>query len=405
MGSRPAARRGQISGDTAFWLVGTMLVLMLLSASAPSPMYGLYQQRWGFSDAVLTVVFAIYALAVLAGLLAFGSLSDAIGRRRVLLISLSVMMVSMVIFITAQGVAALLVARAVQGLAVGLATGAMGAALIELTPPGAPGRGTLVNASGPTLGLALGGIGAGVLVQYAPAPTVLVYVLMLAGFAVIFAGVWMMPETVTGTGGGFRPHRVHIPKAVHSRFALLSLGLIAIWAVGGFYLSLGPSLVMKLLESGDRLLGGLVIAILAGVATIGQLVAHNWSERRSLILGLVLLLAGLGSILLTLAVNWPVIFFLGTAVLGLGWGLAFLGVFRSMAALAEPAHRGELLAGVYVVAYLAMSVPSISAGLITDQVGLHQATAIFVGVVAAVCAAALAGSVRSVRAGGDSAVV
>ncbi|MDF5752059.1 MFS transporter [Spongiactinospora sp. TRM90649] len=394
MTSVERAGAARLSHGAAFWLVGAMLVLMLYSASAPSPLYGVYQRQWGFSDSTLTVVFGIYALTVLIGLLGFGSLSDALGRRRVLLGSLAVMIASMVIFILAQGVPALLAARAVQGLAVGLATGAMGAALLELAPSGAPGRGTLVNATGPTLGLALGGLGAGLLVQYAPAPTVMTYAIMLAGFLVLFAGVLLMPETAPGAGGPvrIRPHRVRVPRSAHRSFAVLSLGLIAIWAVGGFYLSLGPSLVRDLLDTDDRLIGGLVIAILAGVAAAGQMVAHNWPARRPLVLGLVLLLAGLGAILLTLAVVWPPIFFVGTAVLGLGWGLAFLGVFRSMAALAEPAHRGELLAAVYVVAYLAMSVPAISAGLVTDRLGLHQATTIFILAVAVVCLAALAGS-------------
>jgi len=389
LSSRAVAK---ISPNTAFWVVGAMAVLLLFSASAPSPLYGVYQQRWGFSSAVLTIVFAIYALTVLAGLLAFGSLSDVIGRRKVLLTALVVMMASMVIFITAQGVASLLVAMAVQGLAVGLATGAMGAALIELTPPAAPGRGTLVNATGPAIGLALGALGAGALVQYAPAPTVLVYAMMLTGFVALFAGILAMPETAPGATGRFRPHRVHIPRAVHRDFALLSLAMVAMWAVGGFYLSLGPSLVRALLESDGRLLGGLMIALLTGVGALGQITAHNWAPRRALLWGLALLLAGLGSILLTLSLRSPVVFFAGTAVLGLGWGLTFLGAFRSMAALAEPAHRSELLAGVYIVSYLAMSVPAISAGLVADQLGLHQATRIFIAVVAAICALALAGN-------------
>lgn len=128
-----AAPRG-----SGFWVVGAVLVLLMLSSSVPSALYVLYQERWGLSSGMITVVFALYAVTVLIGLLLFGSLSDTLGRRPVLGIGLVLAIVSMGLFAGAQGLGLLLAARAVQGLAVGLATGAMGAALLELTP--APGR-------------------------------------------------------------------------------------------------------------------------------------------------------------------------------------------------------------------------------------------------------------------------
>ncbi len=211
------ARHG-LSRDAGFWLVGSVLVLMLFSSSVPSPMYVIYQQRWQMSATMLTVVFAIYAIGILASLLIFGSLSDQIGRRPVLLASLLLVIASMVIFAGAQGVSWLLIARAVQGLGVGLATGAMSAALVELAPPSAPGRGTLVNGVGPTLGMALGAVIAGLLVEYAPAPTVLSYLLLAAAFALTAVGVQLMPETARHTGAlRIRPRRISVPAAGRSR--------------------------------------------------------------------------------------------------------------------------------------------------------------------------------------------
>src|SRR6266542_3356726 len=88
-----SAGRGR-TRDAGFWLVGTILLLMLFSSSVPSPMYVIYQQRWHMSATTLTVVFAIYAIGILASLLVFGSLSDQIGRRPVLLVSLLLVIVS-----------------------------------------------------------------------------------------------------------------------------------------------------------------------------------------------------------------------------------------------------------------------------------------------------------------------
>jgi MFS family permease len=280
----------------------------------------------------------------------------------------------------------------VQGLGVGLATGAMSAALVELAPPSAPGRGTLINGVGPTLGMALGALIAGLLVQYAPAPTVLSYLLLLGAFALTAVGVQAMPETAAHTGRlVIRPRRISVPAAGRRAFALLSLGLIAVWAVGGFYLSLGPSLAVDVLHSTNHLVGGLTVAVLAGVASVGQLGFGKVVPTRAALVGLLLLLVGLGLLLITLATSPSVVFFAGTAVLGAGWGITFLGVFRLLAGLADPAHRGELMAAVYVVAYLAMSVPVVIAGLITSHLGLHRTATIFIIAVAFVCVVALAG--------------
>ncbi|MEY9969429.1 MFS family permease [Streptacidiphilus sp. MAP12-16] len=386
-------RARTLSRSAGFWLVGAVLVLLLFSSSVPSPLYVVYQQEWHFSAAVLTVVFAVYAVAVLASLLVFGSLSDVIGRRRVLLAALVLAVAAMVVFATAGGVGALLVARGLQGFAVGLATGAMGAALIELAPPAKPARGTLVNSAAPTLGMAAGALVAGLLVQYAPAPAVLTYLLLAVAFALALVAVVFLPETAPGAGRGLRvrPHRISVPGPARRPFALLSLALVAVWAVGGFYLSLGPSLVLQLLHSRSHLVGGLSVAVLAGIATVGQLALGRLAALRIARLGLLLLVAGLVLVLVALWSGGAVVFFAGTAVLGMGWGATFLGAFRSLAALAAARSRGELMAAVYVVAYVSMSVPAVLAGLVSSHLGLHRTAVAFVVAVGAVCLIALAG--------------
>lgn len=375
----------------AFWLVGLVSVLLLISSTVPSPMYVIYQQRWHFSAAMITVVFGVYALFVLASMLLFGSLSDTVGRRPVLVFSLLLMVVAMVLFAVAGNVWWLLVARAVQGIGVGIATGTLGAALIELSPSRAPARGMLINTVAPTFGMALGALGSGLLVQYAPSPTVLSYVILLVVFACLGVALLFLPETAPSAGHGFRivPRRISIPRAARRPFALVALTIVAVWSIGGLFLSLGPSLVAQMLHSNSHVLGGLVVTALAGGGTVAQLLFGRLTGLRPIVLGGVLLLVGLGLDTLSLSQGSAALFFVGTAVLGLGWGSAFMGAFRSMAALADPVHRGELLAAVYVVAYLAMCLPAIAAGIAVPHAGLHTTTNVFTAVVAVLVVVAL----------------
>ncbi|MGW7102961.1 MFS transporter [Streptomyces sp. NPDC054838] len=393
----PTGQPASAPRGSGFWVVGAVLVLLMLSSSVPSALYVLYQQKWGLSSGTITVVFALYAVTVLAGLLLFGSLSDTLGRRPVLGAALVLAIVSMGLFAGAQGLGLLLAARAVQGLAVGLATGAMGAALLELTPRSKPALGAQVNSAGPTVGIGLGGLGAGLLVQYGPAPTVLSYVLLVGAFALTLVGVVRMGESAPGLRGGrFRvaPHRIRIPQGAGGRFAVLVLTIVAVWSVGGFYLSLGPHLALSLLRSTNYLVGGATVALLAGAATGAQLLLGRTEALRTAVVGLLGLLAGLALVLLALGLGSAPVFLVATAVLGAGWGAAFLGSFRALSALAEPAHRGELTAAVYVFAYLAMSVPSVLAGMLTNIHGLHRTSVGFMAAVAGVCALALIVTLR-----------
>lgn len=388
--------RRTLPRPAAFWLVAVVLLLLLLSSAAVSPLYPLYQDLWGFSPAVLTVVFAVYAAAVLASLLLVGSLSDTLGRRRVVVGSVVGVIVSLVLFALARDVGWLILARGVQGLAVGAATGALSAALIELAPPLRTDRGTMINSVAPVAGLAAGGLGAGLLVQFAPAPTVLVYLVLLAVFAVVGVLALLLPETAplaAATGGvrlALRPRRPAVPRSSWRPFAILSITVVAMWAIGGLYLSLGPSLVEELLGRPDRLAGGAAIATLAGISAVAPIVAGSWSVRRLLVVGLALVLAGMAVLLTAITLGSIALFFAGTAVVGLGWGPGFLGAFRGLAVLADPEHRGELLAAVYVVAYAAMSLPALAAGVAAGWFGLTSTALVYLLAVAALAVFALA---------------
>jgi predicted MFS family arabinose efflux permease len=387
-----ALRVGRLPRPVAFWLVGAALGMLMFAASAPSPLYVVYQAEWRFSTTTLTGVFAVYVLALLLTLLLTGSLSDAIGRRPVLAGALLVEICGMALFAAARDVTWLFAARIVQGLATGAATGALSASLLDLGPPGNPRLGPLVNGVAPSAGLALGALGTGLLVQYGPAPTHLVFLLLISAFTVATLGTVAMREPVGEPAlrlGSLRP-RVGVPRGIRARFVAAAPCLVATCALGGFYLSLGPSVAVGILHVASHLVGGLVIFALAGSGAVTAVLLRSWEPRRAMLAGAVSLAVGVGLTLLALWLRTTPVFFGGTVVAGFGFGAALQGAFRTLSALARVEERAGLIAAIYIVCYLAFSLPALAAGVAVTAAGLSATTLVYGGAIAALGAGAAA---------------
>ncbi|GAA4877802.1 MFS transporter [Actinomycetospora straminea] len=358
------ARRGRL-----FAAVAGVVVLFLAASSVPSPLYVVYQAQWGFSAATLTVVFAVYVLFLLTSLLVVGGLSDHVGRRPVLAVALVVQTVAVVLFLVADGVTTLLVARAVQGAATGAAITAMAATLVDLHPR----RAGLANATTPLIGLALGALGCGLLVEYAPAPTRLVWGVLLAGFAVVAVVLALLPETAprrTGAWASLRP-RLRIPAGLRADVLAIVPTLAASWALGGLYLSLGPSVAAEILGLRSHLVGGIVVTLLCGVGALTAITVFRRPPESLLAPAGGLLALGTLVTLGGLVLASPLLTVVGTVVAGLGFGSASLACFGTLARIAAPETRGELMAVAYTIAYLAFSLPAVVAGVLTVQIGLQ----------------------------------
>jgi MFS family permease len=380
--------RPHLSRPVGFWLLAGLMVLLMFAAAAPSPIYALYEAHWGFSPVTLTAVFAVYALVLLVSLLFTGRLSDHLGRRPVLAAALLVQTAAMVAFTLADGVAMLFVARAVQGFATGLATSTISAWLIDLQPPEKPTLGGAVAAIAPQVGLAVGALVSGVLVQYAPDPLRLVYWLLVPAYLLallVLPALEDVAERRAGALASLRP-RIGVPAAARRPFATAAPALIATWALGGLYLSLGPSLAIELLGTESQLAGGLVIVALTGagalVSALGLAVAPGLLVAR----GCLALIVGTAITILAVATGSVPLLYLGSVVAGAGFGPTFTGVFRSLAPLAPAESRGALVAAIYVVSYLAFSIPAIAAGVAVDHSNLPDATYGYGAVVIALAA-------------------
>jgi MFS family permease len=382
----------RLSRPAAFWAVAVLLVLVLAASGVPSPLYRVYQAEFGFSSGVLTVVFGVYAFALLLALLVVGALSDHVGRRPVLVAALLVEAAAMVLFLAADGVGWLMAARVVQGLATGAMTGTLGAALLDFQRPERP-LGPLVNSASPGFGLSLGAVGAGVLVEYLAQPTRWVFGVLAAAFVLAAIGTMLLPESsprLPGAMASLRPN-VHVPPASRGPFLVVLPCIVATWALGGLYSSLGPSLVAGVFGIGDHLIGSLVILALNGTGLVGSLAARNLAPERAMIGGALVFAGGVTGTVVALLTGSAAAFFAAAVVSGLGFGTAFLGAMATVTRGLAPEARGGLLSSVFVVSYLAFSIPAIAAGVAAGSVGL-TATAVVYGVVVIVLALVAAGS-------------
>jgi predicted MFS family arabinose efflux permease len=351
----------KLSKNAALYLQASMIVSFLAGSSALTPLYATYQAAWGFTAITTTVIFGIYAVAVLAALLVTGSLSDFVGRRPVLIVATALQVVAMFIFAFAGSVGALLLGRVVQGLATGAAAGAIGAGMLDLDRS----RGTTANAIGPMLGTATGGILSGLFVQYLPAPTHLVYLALAGVFAAQAIGVVAMPETAALKAGALASLRpvLRLPAQVRGAMGIAIPALIASWALVGFYGSLGPALVRQLLGTGAPVLGGLTLFVLATSGAVTVLVNRDRPPRTMLLGGTAGLAVGVAFTLLAMSTGWVPAFFLGALIAGGGFGAAFQGAVRSVIPLAHADERAGVLSLLYVVAYLSMGLPAVLGGL------------------------------------------
>ncbi|MFL1524459.1 MFS transporter [Pseudomonas sp. O230] len=360
------------SNRSSLWFLAITLLSFLAASTAPTPLYHLYQEHLQFSAAMLTVIFGVYAISLLVALLTVGSLSDYLGRKLVIFTAVLLNVLAMLLFINADSVVWLISARILQGFATGMATAVLSAALLDTDRQ----QGPLINSVAPLLGMAFGGMGCGLLAEFAPLPLQLTYWVLLALFVMQALYVWRLPESVSAQPGALASLRptLHVPvKARATLWRVLPLNT-ATWALGGFFASLAPSLVRTATGSTSNLVGGSTVAALTLTGALMIFTLRNRPPAKALLLGGTLL--PIGVVLLLLGVHSASLpwFFLGTLVAGCGFGAGFLGAVRSLVPLALPHERAGLMSAFYVLSYLAFCLPSLLAGNLTRTFGLVATT-------------------------------
>jgi MFS family permease len=368
--ARPVSR-----SITAAYATVTAITFSAVSA-APTPIYRLYRETLGLTPFTITLIFATYSFTMIATFLTVARLSDFVGRKPMMLLGLGLNAVALLLFLIAQSAETLILARAIQGVATGIALATLGALIVDTAPHWA----ATLNSVTAFMGLALGALISGVFVAFAPWPTHLVYaVLLVVTLAEMVILAWIVETTSpkSGAWSGIRP-KLAVPKAAAAAMARLFPLTLSAWALGGFYLSLMPSLVIEATGIRSPLVGAAVVAALMVSGGLSSLATRGLDAGKTVRASAALLAIGIVLTLFAIAAGSPVGMAFGTIVAGLGFGASYGASLRVLLPLASSHERAGLLSAYFVESYLAFALAAIAAGLAAPRFGLVT-TALFYG--------------------------
>jgi MFS family permease len=376
----------------AFWLLTFVFAVAMLGTTLPTPLYGIYQAEWHFSAGMVTVIFAVYAAAVLVTLLLAGRSSDHAGRKPVLAAALIASALSTMAFIVAPDEGVLVVGRVLSGLSAGLMTGTATAMLTELIPaPPSRGRASLAATAANMGGLGLGPLIAGLFAQYLPRPTTLVFEAYLAVLVVAGLCLRFVTETVSPRRRvGLRFAGLGIPERGRGEFLAAAVAVFAAFALLGLFSSLVPGFIGGVLHQGSHAVQGAVVFLIFAIGTVTQMALVRISSRRVSLAGLGLLLVSLGLIVAALAQAAMGLFLAGTAVGGVAVGAIFLASLATANRLAPPERRGQVISAFFVACYAGLIIPVIGVGVLSGFIGTFRAVLAFSLLLAALCLFSLA---------------
>jgi MFS family permease len=375
----------------AFGLLAYSFAAIMIGTTLPTPMYALYAERMHFAVLTTTVIYATYAGGVLFALLAFGRWSDAIGRRPMLLAGVAAALASAAVFLLADSVPLLLVGRVLSGLSAGIFTGTATAAVIEAAPAPWRSRAAAVATVANMGGLGMGPLLAGLLVQYAPEPLRLSFVVHIVLAALAGLAVFVVPETSSRTGT-IGVQRLSVPPETRSVFVIASIAAFAGFAVTGLFAAVAPSFLTTVVGIDNHAIAGAVAATIFAASAAAQIAANTMAAQRAVAIGCAILVVGMVILAVALYLSSLPGLIAAAIVAGVGQGISFS---RGLAAVAEhtpAARRAEVSSSYFVVAYVAISLPVVGEGLAARDWGLRTAGvsfAVAVAVLASICLVAI----------------
>jgi MFS family permease len=380
-------RAGSVPRRRHVVAVASIITVAFAGSVVVTPLYSLYQRKFGFSEITLTLVYAVYVVGNVAALLVFGQVSDQIGRRRVALPALALAAGSAVLFIVADATAWLFAGRLLIGLAVGVASGTGTAWLADQFGPGRHETATLTAATANMTGIALGPLVGGLLAGYAPAPLQLPLVVYIVALAVVVTAVARTPEMRSE----HRRHvadvrvrlRVGVPRDVLGAFTPPAITGFIIFALGGLYFALIPNVVIRDLHERNVAVGGLVVCELAVVATVLILLSRRLRPTVAMTGGLVLLLPAVALVASAQAAKSMPVLLVATALAGAALALGYRGSLQVVNDIAPDDRRAEVLSTYYIACFVGNAVPVIGVGTLATLSTPLIASSIFAGVVAA----------------------
>ena len=361
----------------------------MLGTTLPTPMYALYGQEMHFAVLTTTVIFATYAIGVLTALLLFGRWSDVLGRRPVLLAGGAFALVSAVIFLVADDIALLLIARLLSGFSAGVFTGTATAAVVEAAPPAHRERAAVAATIANIGGLGAGPVLAGLLVQYAPHPLELSFVEHIVLVVLAVGAVLLAPETSERTGR-LGVQRLSVPAEMRAVFVTAVTAAFAGFAVTGLFTAVAPSFLSQVIGIDNHAIAGVVAGSIFAASAVAQLSARRMPPPRAVAIGCAILVVAMAILAAALHFSSLTGLIVAAVVAGVGQGISFSRGLAAISELAPADRRAEVSSTYFVVAYVAIALPVVGEGLAAQHWGLRTAGvsfAIAIGVLSAICLA------------------
>lgn len=373
-----------------FLLMALIFAINMAGTTVPAPLYPLYQEAFGFSNLTVSIIFATYAVGVLGALVTTGPWSDQVGRRPVLFAGLIASALSALLFLYQGSLPILLLARLLSGISAGLFTATATIAVIELAPLQQRGRATLAAGVANMGGLGMGPLISGLLSQYAFWPLHLPYLLHLALILVAAVLLWRLPETVTPPPRlQLRRQPLGLPPEVRPLFLPAAVGCFAGFAVLGLFTSLAPAVMGQVLGLTNRAGIGVVVFTVFAASLAGQTVQRRIPDSMRLPLACVALLIGVGLLGLSIACSALLALIAAALIAGAGQGAIFAASIAALAGASPSGKKAEVTSLLFVIAYVAISVPIVSLGLAVEAFGLRDAGIAFTAAIMVLIAFAL----------------
>ncbi len=369
---------------------GIVIAVLFMGSTLLTPLYELYRSSYGFSSFVLVLLYAVYVVGNLLALLVFGRLSDQVGRKPVIFTALGLAMVSGGVFLIANNVSWLFIARMISGLAVGIGSGAATAWITEFTAAEHRAGAAAVMTGFNFVGLALGPLVSGTLAQYAPYPLRLPFVAYLLLLAMTAVSIGRRPETLAVRSKPKFGARLGLPPESRAAFIAPAASGFAAMAVVGFYAALGPTIIRHDLGIANHLVASAIVAELFLVAAVLIFATRQWPARKTMLTGLAATPVGMALLIVAQRTGSLTVLLVGTAVCGVVGALGYRGGLAVANELAHPERRAEIASVYFVCCFCGNALPIIGVGALTQALSAHVADMVFAILVAAIAAGAWA---------------
>jgi MFS family permease len=374
--------------------VASVITAAFMGSVIVTPLYSLYQRKFGFSEITLTLIYAVYVVGNVIALLLFGQISDNIGRKRVALPALGLAGASALLFLLAHGTVWLYAGRLSIGLAVGILSGTGTAWLAEHYGPTGRSTATVTAATANLIGIATGPLLAGLLAQYAPAPLELPFLAYLLILVIVAVAIARAPETRQRpihhlSQSRIRP-RVGVPRDRLRAFTAPALTGFVTFALGGLYFALIPTILIHDLQEKNVAVGGLVVFELGAVAAVCIHLGRGLAPTTAMTGGLLCLLPAVALVVVAQAARSLALLLLATALAGVTLALGYRGGLQLVNEMAPDERRAEVVSSYFIACFTGNSVPVIGLGVLTTLTDPLIASTVFAGTVAALGIAALA---------------